>query len=223
MARGHNETLVRHAIAGRRDEVRRATKFSIIRGAEGRIDSSPDGLEPRVEESLRRLGTNVIDLFYVTAVRFTSWCSWLHLDACRRRCGAQDLVAAFDKVARRVGEHDQMPTGLGKRHFLRQDDVLQRHRSDLSVPDAPATGTGAGRVVALPYQPLRMSYHASGRAVRAVRRAAVHGHAGEIIGRLDLAAGASAWPRPLFKSSTDTPWSDHTSTDQLHHDHSDQR
>lgn len=64
--RGHNETLVGRAMAGRRDEVMLATKFGILRGAEGvRIDSSPEWARASCEESLRRLGTDMIDLFYV--------------------------------------------------------------------------------------------------------------------------------------------------------------
>jgi aryl-alcohol dehydrogenase-like predicted oxidoreductase len=64
--RGHNETLVGKAIAGRRDGVVLATKFGIRRSGDARwIDSSPEWARASCEESLRRLNTDVIDLFYV--------------------------------------------------------------------------------------------------------------------------------------------------------------
>jgi aryl-alcohol dehydrogenase-like predicted oxidoreductase len=64
--RGANEELVGRAIAGRRDDVVLATKFGIVRGDDGRgIDSSPGYVPRAVEASLRRLGTDHIDLYYL--------------------------------------------------------------------------------------------------------------------------------------------------------------
>src|SRR3954469_11693894 len=63
---GHNEELVGEAIAGRRDEVQLATKFSLSRNGRGGmdIDGRPENVRPRPEASLRRLGVDVIDLYY---------------------------------------------------------------------------------------------------------------------------------------------------------------
>jgi aryl-alcohol dehydrogenase-like predicted oxidoreductase len=62
---GHNEELVGEAIAGRRDEVQLATKFSLSRGERGmRIDGRPENVRACAEASLRRLGVDVIDLYY---------------------------------------------------------------------------------------------------------------------------------------------------------------
>ena len=63
---GHNEELVGEAIAGRRDEVQLATKFSISRDERGRmrIDGRPENVRACAEASLRRLGVDVIDLYY---------------------------------------------------------------------------------------------------------------------------------------------------------------
>jgi aryl-alcohol dehydrogenase-like predicted oxidoreductase len=63
---GHNEELVGEAIAGRRDEVQLATKFSISRDENGgmRIDGRPENVRACAEGSLRRLGVDVIDLYY---------------------------------------------------------------------------------------------------------------------------------------------------------------
>ncbi|MGY1722001.1 aldo/keto reductase [Blastococcus sp. SYSU DS0533] len=62
---GHNEELVGEAIAGRRDEVQLATKFSLSRTPDGgvRIDGRPENVRACAEASLRRLGVEVIDLY----------------------------------------------------------------------------------------------------------------------------------------------------------------
>lgn len=63
---GHNEDLVGEAIRGRRGEVQLATKFSLSRddGGPMRIDGRPENVRARAEASLRRLGVEVIDLYY---------------------------------------------------------------------------------------------------------------------------------------------------------------
>jgi aryl-alcohol dehydrogenase-like predicted oxidoreductase len=63
---GHNEELVGEAIAGRRGEVQLATKFSISRDERGEmhIDGRPENVRACAEASLRRLGVDVIDLYY---------------------------------------------------------------------------------------------------------------------------------------------------------------
>jgi aryl-alcohol dehydrogenase-like predicted oxidoreductase len=62
-----NEELLGRALKGRRDQVVLATKFGMIshtgRGS-GRLDSSPESIRVAVEGSLRRLGTDHIDLYY---------------------------------------------------------------------------------------------------------------------------------------------------------------
>jgi len=62
-----NEELVGRALKGRRDEVAVATKFGLV-AHDGRgpwtLDSSPDNIRIAVEGSLRRLGTDYIDLYY---------------------------------------------------------------------------------------------------------------------------------------------------------------
>ena len=62
---GHNEELVGEAIAGRRDEVQLATKFSLSHDGPGTtIDGRPEKVRASVEASLRRLRVEVIDLYY---------------------------------------------------------------------------------------------------------------------------------------------------------------
>jgi aryl-alcohol dehydrogenase-like predicted oxidoreductase len=63
---GHNEQLVGRAIAGRRDEVQLATKFAIRRdGGQRRTDNSPEWIREAIDGSLRRLGVERIDLYYM--------------------------------------------------------------------------------------------------------------------------------------------------------------
>ncbi len=62
-----NEVLVGRAIKGRRDQVVLATKFGIVShagGGPGVLDSSPANIRTAVEGSLKRLGTDHIDLYY---------------------------------------------------------------------------------------------------------------------------------------------------------------
>ncbi|MFE9045468.1 aldo/keto reductase [Streptomyces sp. NPDC007818] len=62
-----NEELVGRAVGGRRSEAVIATKFGLVSHAgagAGVLDSSPENVRTAVEGSLRRLGTDYIDLLY---------------------------------------------------------------------------------------------------------------------------------------------------------------
>jgi aryl-alcohol dehydrogenase-like predicted oxidoreductase len=63
-----NEELVGRAIAGRRDEVQLATKFGFRLNPDSpwarSVDGSPENVRSAVEGSLKRLGTDHIDLYY---------------------------------------------------------------------------------------------------------------------------------------------------------------
>jgi aryl-alcohol dehydrogenase-like predicted oxidoreductase len=63
---GHNEELLGKVVRGRRDEVQLATKFgNVIDDAGNRgIDGSPEHVRKACDASLRRLGVEVIDLYY---------------------------------------------------------------------------------------------------------------------------------------------------------------
>src|SRR4029077_7615722 len=63
----HTEELVGRAMKGRRDQVVEATKFGLVShsgGGPGVTDSSPQNVRAAVEGSLKRLGTDHIDLYY---------------------------------------------------------------------------------------------------------------------------------------------------------------
>ena len=62
---GHNEELVGKAIKGRRSEVVLATKFGNLGGRGGKIaDGRPEYVLSACETSLKRLGVELIDLYY---------------------------------------------------------------------------------------------------------------------------------------------------------------
>ena len=64
---GRNEELVGRAIKDRRDQVVLATKFGVLRAPDGSfmgLRGSPDYVRTCCEASLKRLGVEVIDLYY---------------------------------------------------------------------------------------------------------------------------------------------------------------
>jgi aryl-alcohol dehydrogenase-like predicted oxidoreductase len=65
---GANEELIGEVIRARRDDVQIATKFGVLRGPQdsgpGRVDGRPEHVREACEGSLRRLGVEVIDLYY---------------------------------------------------------------------------------------------------------------------------------------------------------------
>ncbi len=65
--RGHNEELVGKAIKGIREQFVVATKFAVLRGDDGSfvgVSGKPEYVKSACEASLRRLGIDVIDLYY---------------------------------------------------------------------------------------------------------------------------------------------------------------
>ncbi len=63
---GHNEELLGRAIRGRRNQVVMATKFGQVRTPEGRatVNGRPDYVIQACDASLKRLGIDMIDLYY---------------------------------------------------------------------------------------------------------------------------------------------------------------
>ncbi|HYJ77670.1 MAG TPA: aldo/keto reductase [Actinomycetes bacterium] len=62
-----NEELVGRAIVGRRDEVQLATKFGNVRGEDGSrrgVSGRPEYVRQAIDDSLRRLGVDHVDLYY---------------------------------------------------------------------------------------------------------------------------------------------------------------
>ena len=63
---GHNETLLGKALKGKRDKVIVATKFGQVKLPDGKqsVDGRPEYVMEACDASLKRLGIDVIDLYY---------------------------------------------------------------------------------------------------------------------------------------------------------------
>jgi len=69
-AQGRNEELIARAVEGHRDEYVIASKFGNLRAADGSptSDGRPEYVRACCERSLKRLETDVIDLYYIHRV-----------------------------------------------------------------------------------------------------------------------------------------------------------
>lgn len=68
---GHNEILLGKALKGKFDKIILATKFGILRGENGErlgVSGKPEYVKQACEASLKRLGIDVIDLYYLHRV-----------------------------------------------------------------------------------------------------------------------------------------------------------
>ena len=146
---GHNERLVGAAIAGRRDEVQLATKFAIRRDDNGErsIDNRPEWIREACDASLRRLGVDHIDLYYMH--RRTPEVP------IEESVGAMGELVAAGKV-RQLGLSEVSPDTLRAAHATHPIAALQSEWSlftrDLEeeiVPTARELG-----VAIVPYSPL---------------------------------------------------------------------
>jgi aryl-alcohol dehydrogenase-like predicted oxidoreductase len=119
-----NEELVGRAIAGRRDEVQLATKFGIVRdrqnpAARG-VNGTPEYVRSSCEGSLRRLGVETIDLYYLHRVDPQT--------PIEETVGAMgDLVA--DGKVRFIGLSEAAPETLRRAHAVHPLTALQTEYS----------------------------------------------------------------------------------------------
>ncbi len=139
-----NEELVGRAIAGRRDEVVLATKFGIVRDSSDPtrrgIDGRPEYVRAACEGSLRRLGTDVIDLYYQHRVDPGT--------PIEETVGAMAQLVAEGKV-RHLGLSEASPDTLRRAAAEHPIAALQsewslwtRDLEDEVVPTARALGIG---------------------------------------------------------------------------------
>ena len=146
-----NEELVGRAIRSRRGEVVLATKFGIVRSAEDRavrgISGKPEYVRQACEASLRRLGVDVIDLYYQHRVD--------------PRTPIEDTVGAMAELVREgkvrfLGLSEAAPETLRRAHAVHPITALQseyslwsRDPEDEILPTCRALGIGF-----VPYSPL---------------------------------------------------------------------
>ena len=120
---GVNEQLVGRGLRDRRDATVLATKCGIVRGPAGSIaglDGSPKHVKESCDASLKRLGTDVIDLFYLHRVDPDT--------PIEESVGAMaDLVAA-GKI-RYIGLSEAAPTTIRRAHAVHPIAALQSEYS----------------------------------------------------------------------------------------------
>jgi aryl-alcohol dehydrogenase-like predicted oxidoreductase len=120
----HSEELVGRAVKGRRDEVKIATKFGLIRhDGESHTfgtDSSPTNIRAAVEGSLRRLDTDYIDLYYQHRVDPKT--------PIEETAGAVSDLIAEGKV-RHFGLSEAAPATIRRAHAVQSVAALQTEYS----------------------------------------------------------------------------------------------
>jgi aryl-alcohol dehydrogenase-like predicted oxidoreductase len=118
-----NEELVGRAIKGRRDKVVLATKFGIVShagGGPGVLDSSPANIRVAIEGSLKRLGTDHIDLYYQHRVDPKT--------PIEETVGALAKLIAEGKV-RHIGLSEAGPATIRRAHAVHRIAALQTEYS----------------------------------------------------------------------------------------------
>ncbi len=118
-----NEELVGRAIAGRRDEVVIATKFGLVShdgAGPWNLDSRPANVRAALEGSLRRLGTNHVDLYYQHRVDPTT--------PIEETVGALAELVAEGKV-RHIGLSEAGPDTIRRAHAVYPVTALQSEYS----------------------------------------------------------------------------------------------
>ena len=129
---GHNEELVGRAIRGRRGEVVLATKFGQVQAEGGRngVNGRPDYVIQACEASLRRLGVEVIDLYYQHRVDPSV--------PIEETVGAMSQLVESGKV-RFLGLSEARPETIRRAHAVHPVTAVQTEYSLLYRTEAEAT------------------------------------------------------------------------------------
>jgi aryl-alcohol dehydrogenase-like predicted oxidoreductase len=128
---GHNEELVGKAIKGRRGDVILATKFGNLGGRGGKVaDGRPEYVATACEASLKRLGVDVIDLYYQHRID--------------PEVPVEDTVGAMAKLVeqgkvRALGLSEARPETIRKAHAVHPIAVVQNEFSLLYRAEAEET------------------------------------------------------------------------------------
>ena len=120
---GHNETLVRRGLGPRRNGIVLATKCGIVPAKPGPgidADGSPNAILSSCDESLRRLGTDVIDLFYLHRVDPNV--------SIEESVGALATLVRRGKV-RHIGLSEAAPATIRRAHKVHPVSALQSEYS----------------------------------------------------------------------------------------------
>jgi aryl-alcohol dehydrogenase-like predicted oxidoreductase len=118
-----NEILLSKALKGRRDRIALATKFGISRGEDGSwqgIDGSADYVKACCDASLKRLGTDYIDLYYQHRVDAET--------PIEETVGAMAALVKAGKV-RYIGLSEAGPATIARAHAVHPVSALQTEYS----------------------------------------------------------------------------------------------
>ena len=128
---GHNEQLLGRALKGRRDRVVLATKFGQVKTATGQgVDGRPQYVIEACEASLKRLGVEVIDLYYQHRVDTTV--------PIEDTVGAMARLVTQGKV-RHLGLSEARPETIRRAHKVHAIAAVQTEYSLLYRTDAEET------------------------------------------------------------------------------------
>jgi aryl-alcohol dehydrogenase-like predicted oxidoreductase len=149
---GHNETLLGKALKGRRDRVVVATKFGQVKLADGKqaVDGRPEYVMQACEASLKRLGIEVIDLYYQHRVDSNT--------PIEDTVGAMKRLVEQGKV-RAIGLSEARPETIRRAHKIHPITAVQNEYSLLYRREGEETlkATRELGITLVPYSPLGRS------------------------------------------------------------------
>jgi aryl-alcohol dehydrogenase-like predicted oxidoreductase len=149
---GHNETLLGKALKGRRDHAIVATKFGQVKLADGKqaVDGRPEYVMQACDASLKRLGIDVIDLYYQHRVD--------------TNVPIEDTVGAMKRLVeqgkvRALGLSEARPETIRRAHKVHPIAAVQNEYSLLYRKEGEETlqATRALGITLVPYAPLGRS------------------------------------------------------------------
>ena len=174
---GHNETLLGKALKGRRDNVIVASKFGQVKLPDGKqsVDGRPAYVMQACEASLKRLGIEVIDLYYQHRVDPNT--------PIEDTVGAMKQLIEQGKV-RAIGLSEARPETIRRAHKVHPIAAVQNEYSLLYRKEGEETlkATRELGITLVPYSPL-------GRSMLT----------GTVRGKADLAEGDRRLQHPRFQ------------------------
>ena len=149
---GHNETLLGKALKGRRDNVIVASKFGQVKLPDGKqgVDGRPEYVMQACEASLKRLGIEVIDLYYQHRVDPNT--------PIEDTVGAMKQLIEQGKV-RAIGLSEARPETIRRAHKVHPIAAVQNEYSLLYRKEGEETlkATRELAITLVPYSPLGRS------------------------------------------------------------------
>jgi aryl-alcohol dehydrogenase-like predicted oxidoreductase len=149
---GHNETLLGKALKGRRDKAIVVTKFGQVKHADGKqtVDGRPEYVQQACDASLKRLGIDVIDLYYQHRVDANT--------PIEDTLGAMKRLVEQGKV-RALGLSEARPETIRRAHKVHPIAAVQNEYSLLYRKEGEETlkATRELGITLVPYAPLGRS------------------------------------------------------------------